>query len=57
MIQLFDEPFFTFYEHELDGRGCVCLGDNCPLSEIGDKPKLVALTDVSGPPEIGPRPD
>jgi hypothetical protein len=39
VIQLFDEPFITFYEHERDGKSFVCLGDDCPLCEIGDEPR------------------
>jgi hypothetical protein len=48
-----DDFFFTYYEHwirEFQGQrrqmSFVCLGDNCPLCEIGDDPKFTALINV-----------
>lgn len=40
------EPVATFYVHELDGKEGVCLGDGCPLCEIGDEPAFQALINV-----------
>lgn len=45
-----DEPFITYYEHqlnELDGKqSFVCLGNDCPLCEIGDDPRYRACFNV-----------
>jgi hypothetical protein len=45
-----DEPFVTYYQHwlqELDGRKSFpCIGDNCPLCEIGDDPRFLAVFNV-----------
>jgi len=57
LIKFLDgEPSLTYYEHwlnELDGKkSFVCLGDDCPLCEIGDDPRYRVCFDVidlSGP--------
>jgi hypothetical protein len=45
-----DEPFVTYYQHwlqELDGKkSFTCLGDDCPLCEIGDDPRFLAVFNV-----------
>lgn len=45
-----EEPSLTYYEHwlnELDGKtSFVCLGDDCPLCEIGDDPRYRVCFDV-----------
>lgn len=45
-----DEPFDSYYRHWLRGvkgrQTYVCLGDNCPLCDIGDDPGFVVLFNV-----------
>ena len=38
-----DEPRAAFYTHEWGGKEFVCLGDDCPLCEIGDDPVFRAI--------------
>ncbi len=42
-----DEVLATYYEHVWDGKSFVCLGDDCPLCEIGDEPAFRALIHVT----------
>lgn len=55
LIKFLDDDFFvTYYEHEFfkefEGekrqKTFICLGDDCPLCEIGDKPRFYALINV-----------
>jgi hypothetical protein len=54
IVKFLDDDFFvTYYEHWIDEfRGqkrqmsFVCLGDDCPLCEIGDSPSFFALINV-----------
>lgn len=45
-----DEPFDSYYRHWLRNvkgkQTFVCLGDNCPLCDIGDDPGFVVLFNV-----------
>lgn len=46
-----DEPFSVYAEHWLDEitsgkRSFVCIGDNCPLCDIGDKPRVYAMFNI-----------
>jgi hypothetical protein len=43
------EPTATYYEHAWDGKQYICLGEDCPLCEIGDQPKLTAIFDATRP--------
>jgi hypothetical protein len=55
LVKLLDEDFIiTYYQHEFfdDFKGekrqktFVCLGDDCPLCDIGDSPRFYALINV-----------
>jgi hypothetical protein len=45
-----DEPFETYYRHWLRGvqgrQTYVCLGDDCPLCDVGDQPAFVVLFNI-----------
>lgn len=45
-----DEPFTVYAEHWIDERqgkkSFVCIGDDCPLCAIGDKPRVYAMFNV-----------
>lgn len=41
-----DEPFASYYEHGLDGKRYVCLGDDWPLCETGNDPDHRACFNV-----------
>jgi hypothetical protein len=47
LIKFLDGDFIlTLYLHDVKGQGLVCLGDDCPLCDIGDSPKFYALINV-----------
>lgn len=45
-----DEPFSVYAEHWLDERSgkksFVCIGDDCPLCNVGDKPRVYAMFNI-----------
>lgn len=40
------EPFAFIYRHLVDKIPHTCIGDDCPLCEVGDKPKPVVFYSV-----------
>lgn len=52
IVKLLDDDFFvTYYQHWLNDspvkqKSFVCLGDDCPLCAIGDRPSFYALINV-----------
>ena len=45
-----DEPFATYNQHWIDGRpgkkSFICIGDDCPLCNIGDRPTPYAVFNI-----------